>query len=74
MLDIEATERMDGLVRFACPDLPGFRLLLRKQDDPSAYEDVVAEALRTFLPLYTLANGSADIEPSLRLLGTPFRS
>ena len=61
---LEGRERNDGLVRFTCEELPGFRLLLKKEVDESNYERDVKEALTSFLPLYLAAetrNRSIDV-------------
>ena len=50
--NIEGNDRSDGLVRFTCADLPGFRLLLPKQTNREEYTTDLKQALTQFLPLY----------------------
>lgn len=52
---LEGTLRENGTVRFACDDLPGFRLVLEAKDEPTAYNDDLIEALNIFVPLYVAA-------------------
>ena len=52
---LEGNPRKDGLVRFTCDDLPGFRLLLKEQKELSAYNQDITDALSVFLPLYKAA-------------------
>ena len=52
---LEGYLREDGLVRFTCEELPGFRLLLKSQEDVSAYDQDIKEALNVFMPLYIAA-------------------
>ncbi len=52
---LEGNRRDDGMVRFTCADLPGFRLLLKESDSKTAYEAEVKDALKVFVPLYVAA-------------------
>ena len=53
---LEGNPRKDGLVRFTCDDLPGFRLLLKEQKDMTGYYKDITAALAVFLPLYKAAD------------------
>ncbi len=52
---LEGNQRSDGLVRFTCDDLPGFRLLLKAREDKSAYNADIKSALMAFVPLFFAA-------------------
>ena len=52
---LEGTPRTDGKVLITSADLPGFRLLLAEDPDPTAYHAPVQEALSVFLPLFLAA-------------------
>ena len=62
---LEGNPRKDGLVRFTCDDLPGFRLLLTEQKEMSEYYKDITSALAIFLPLYKAAetrNRTIDVK------------
>lgn len=52
---IEARLRPDGKVYFTSQDLPGFRLLLDRRDDPDDYNSEIIAALEVFYPLFKAA-------------------